>query len=331
MVISVFNFCVSTIAISCSILWFLSRLAMFLIHYFLIFMFFLLFSTKFVKLPSLSESRIDKLFDSNSWCVSYLGSYFDVPENSKASIDYSLSMNCKRILLSLDMTIDGHLVVVDKQTLEKANIHKPVNKVKFEVFKELNVSEAHPLGKQYDNQKILTLDCLLKTINTEMYSDVIIILKAINLNAQFIEKLRDVIKTNSMFTDKIIFCCKSPLTVYKLRKLFPALICGIWTENISLWKKNKRLFKILTVFRSIYDVILRNLIAPIVGFSLIFVHKDEFNTHISELWQNVGVIPIVYHVNSPSEKRYYQNVIKTRYLTASLRSEPQIIFNKTKN
>ena len=51
--------------------------------------------------------------------------------------------------------------------------------------------------------------------------------------------------------------------------------------------------------------------------------------HISELWQNVGVIPIVYYVNSSSEKRYYQNVIKTRYLTASLRSEPQIIFNKT--
>lgn len=51
-------------------------------------MFFLLFSTKFVKLPSLSESRIDKLFDSNSWCVSYLGSYLDVPENTKASIDY---------------------------------------------------------------------------------------------------------------------------------------------------------------------------------------------------------------------------------------------------
>ncbi|CAO1405785.1 unnamed protein product [Diamesa tonsa] len=95
------------------------------------------------------------------------------------------------------MSIDGHLVVLDKQTLEKANIHKPVNKVKLETLKELNVNETHPLG------------------------------------------------------------------------------------------------------------------------------------HISELWQNAGVIPIVYYVNSPSEKRYYQNVIKTRYLTASLRSEPQIIFNKT--
>lgn len=51
-------------------------------------MFFILFSTKFVKLPSLSESRINKLFDSNSWCVSYLGSCLDVPENTKASIDY---------------------------------------------------------------------------------------------------------------------------------------------------------------------------------------------------------------------------------------------------
>lgn len=44
------------------------------------------------------------------------------------------------------MSIDGHLVVLDKQTLEKANIHKPVNKVKFEILKELNVNETHPLG-----------------------------------------------------------------------------------------------------------------------------------------------------------------------------------------
>lgn len=52
--------------------------------------------------------------------------------------------------------------------------------------------------------------------------------------------------------------------------------------------------------------------------------------NISELWKNCGVIPIVYFVNSPSEKRYYQNVIKTRYLTASIRSEPQIIFISNK-
>lgn len=72
------------------------------------------------------------------------------------------------------------------------------------------------IRKQYDNQKILTLDCLLKTINTETYSDVMIILQAINLNAQFIEKLKDVMKSNPVFIDKIIFCCKSPLTVYKV-------------------------------------------------------------------------------------------------------------------
>lgn len=44
------------------------------------------------------------------------------------------------------MSIDGHLVVLDKQTLEKANIHKPVNKVKLETLMELNVNEIHPLG-----------------------------------------------------------------------------------------------------------------------------------------------------------------------------------------
>lgn len=55
-------------------------------------------------------------------------------------------------------------------------------------------------------------------------------------------------------------------------------MCAIWMDNLSAWRENKRIFRILTIVRSINDVIFRNLIAPIVGISLVFVHKDEFNT-----------------------------------------------------
>ncbi|CRK99631.1 CLUMA_CG012942, isoform A [Clunio marinus] len=324
----VFGFILTLVSIFCNTLWFLSHFAIFLIHYFIVLLILLCVVSKFIKLNSISFESIQKVFIPNGYPLSYLGSVFDVPENSKASFEYSCSHNCPRIFFSLDMTECGQLVVLDKQTLEKANIHTPINKTKFDEIKNLNISDSHPLGKQFGYQKILTLDALLKILEP---LNVVVILNATRTGSSFIEKLKQTISTHDpMFTKKIIFCCRSPIVVYKLRKLFPNLMCAIWIDNLSSWRNNKRIFKLLTILRSIHDVLLRNLIGPIIGISLVFVHKDEFNTHISELWQNCGVIPIVYFVNSPSEKRYYQNVIKTRYLTSSLRSEPQIIFNNNK-
>lgn len=48
------------------------------------------------------------------------------------------------------------------------------------------------------------------------------------------------------------------------------------------------------------------------------------NRQSSILWKNMGIHPIVYSVNSPNEKRYYQKVLQSHYLTESLRSEPEM-------
>lgn len=112
------------------------------------------------------------------------------------------------------MTECGQLVILEKQTLEKANMHQPINKTKFSDIKDLDVSTYHPLGKQFGQQKILTLDALLKILEP---LNVVVILYANRTSAIFIEKFKRAISTHDpMFTKKIIFCCRSPIIVYKV-------------------------------------------------------------------------------------------------------------------
>jgi glycerophosphoinositol glycerophosphodiesterase len=112
--------------------------------------------------------------------------------------------------------------VLDKQTLEKANIHKQVNKTSYDEIKNLNVADYHPLGKQFGQQAVLTLDSLLKMIET---MNVVIILNVSRTNPAFVEKFKQAISAHEpMFTKKIVFCCRSPIIVYKVsQESFPFL------------------------------------------------------------------------------------------------------------
>lgn len=106
-------------------------------------------------------------------------------------------------------------MILDKQTLEKANIHKQISKTSFDEIRNVNISDHHPLGKQFGDQRIMTLEMLLKILEP---LNVVVVLYASRTRAAFVEKLKHAIATNEpMFTKKIIFCCRSPIIVYKVR------------------------------------------------------------------------------------------------------------------
>lgn len=85
------------VSMLCSLIWFLSNFAIFLIHYFFILLLISFFISKFFKLK---PAPFPKIFESiNAWCIAHYGANFDVPENSKASIEYvsecANPVNCK--------------------------------------------------------------------------------------------------------------------------------------------------------------------------------------------------------------------------------------------
>lgn len=258
------------------------------------------------------------------------------------------SQNCRNILLDLAITECEELVLLHKSTLLKANISGPITKIKFENLQNINISEHHPLGQQFPPEKIITLASLLTVVDTDDTKTIFLLLS--NSNAKMISILKEFIDRNEFdFMKHFIVCSSSPLAIYQLRKSFPELLCGLWMEKSSITNRH-RLFKVSALIKPIYGALLRYIIAPVIGICVVFIHKEEFNLygvffllrptkshcfykiflkfifrHISNLWRNVGVRPVVYPVNSPNEKRYYQQVTQTQYLTDSLRSEPQLL------
>lgn len=96
----VFGVILSLVSFLCNTLWFLSHFAIFLIHYFFVLLIVLCVISKFVKLKAVAVDSIQKIFSPNAFPVSYLGSIFDVPENSKASFEYvSMSLHLSILLI----------------------------------------------------------------------------------------------------------------------------------------------------------------------------------------------------------------------------------------
>uniref|UniRef100_U5EFZ0 Putative glycerophosphoryl diester phosphodiesterase n=1 Tax=Corethrella appendiculata TaxID=1370023 RepID=U5EFZ0_9DIPT len=336
-----FTYAINTLKMFYQLFWYLMTIISFIINIFYfcslslpwitLILILICIISKFIKLKNPDKELIQSLLYRKSiedeknlllWPIINKGGAFDYPENSVTAIKQCISQKCSNILLDLSITSDGELIILHKSTLEKANVNTAISQLQLSYFDNFNIVEHHPLGQHFKPEKILTLKKLLQLLEK---NDLTIFLLMSTVNAKIIDALKEVIGKNEKFTKQIVLCCSSPIAIYQLRKLYSNLVCGLWMEK-TLLSKTPKYFNSSTIFLSICGAIFRNIIAPVIGVSVVFIHKDGFNTQISSLWQNVGVKPIVYTINSPNEKRYFQQVTKTQYLTDSLRSEPQIIF-----
>lgn len=65
---------------------------------------------------------------------------------TKISKFQCLEKNCRNVLLDLDVTKCNQLVILNKQTLEKAGIQEPINQLTYENLKTINTVEHHALA-----------------------------------------------------------------------------------------------------------------------------------------------------------------------------------------
>lgn len=288
--------------------------------------------SKFVKLRSPDDELIMSMLSKNTktaqgseplyWPIMNRGGAFDAPDNSLAAINQCLAHQCRNILLDLSVTSDGKAIIIHKSTLEKASINEPVSRLQSSFFDNFSITEHHPLGALFQCELVVTFEKLLKLLET---TDFTVFLLASQVNNKLLDIVCEAAKNSPIFTKRVIFCCSSPSTIYRLRREYPELVCALWMTKHG-FVKMPHFLNTSAILLSIIGAIYRNLIAPVVGISFVFLHKDEFNAQIATLWNNVGVRPIVYTINSPNEKRYFQQITKTLYVTDSLRSEPQLIF-----
>lgn len=177
------------------------------------------------------------------------------------------------ILLNLELLAD-ELVVLNRHTLEKINIREPMEKLSFKSVQNVDVAEHHPLGKNFPLSKILTLDQLISEVASQ---DVTIFLTCpATLKGTHKDRLVQLIRKNeNIFKEHICLVSANPLVIYQLRKIFPELVCGLWLDRGEGVKWN--FLKTMTILSSIKGVILRNIIAPVIGIKCVFLHKTEFN------------------------------------------------------
>ncbi|XP_030374486.1 glycerophosphodiester phosphodiesterase 1 [Scaptodrosophila lebanonensis] len=325
MIYQLFCCSMSLISLLFNVFWFCCTLASAIIPWCTLTLLSICVASKFVKLRTPNEKRLLNLFhepgDISYWPIANRGAGYDAPENSKAAVKKCLARGYRNVLLDAGLTACGEIVIANRQTLERAGLSGGLAHHTLAELQKINITELHPMGSQYDAEHIATLKELADFLD-EQSTPLTLFLHIHDNSARMLERLQQFMASREQFRQRTIIISPSPLAIYQLRKLQPEIICGLWHETyLSL-----AILKSSTLITSIYGAVLRNIIAPVIGISVVFLSKEEFNLHIADLWRNVGVYGVyVYMVNSPTEKRYFQKTLKTQYLTDSLRSEPHLL------
>lgn len=121
--------------------------------------------------------------------------------------------------------------------------------------------------KNFPPQRILTLPNLISEVAN---LDVTIFLLVPPHLDKYRDQLRQVLAENiSVIQKRLVIVSASPVTIYHLKNL--EIVCGLWLEQPRPAKQY------MSTLNSVKGAFLRNIIAPVTGIKVVFIHKSEFN------------------------------------------------------
>lgn len=154
-------------------------------------------------------------------------------------------------------------------------------------------------SEKYAPEKILTINELIQLLNSnpEMKVFLLIAPRTKTVVDKFIALLRGPLEENKLYK-RIIFLSRSPYVIYQvndnkslrflvrissdllffcqLRKSTYFVVGGLWIDkmsktNLPKFLRNSQLF--ISAFGAFY----RNIVAYVLGISVVFLHKNEYN------------------------------------------------------
>ncbi|XP_076023395.1 glycerophosphodiester phosphodiesterase 1 [Genypterus blacodes] len=256
--------------------------------------------------------------------IAHRGGGHDAPENTIAAIREASQNGAVGVELDLEFSADGVPILMHDETVDRTtNGSGLLSQTSFSELRKLDAAAKHRLSHKFAGEKVPTLEeaveeCirlqLIVYFDVKGHADE----AAAALNALF--KKHPVLYNNS------IVCSFEPKVIYRMRQSDPEVVTALTHRPWSLsrlgdgtprfsspWKHHW-----LTLLDVVLDWAHHHLLWRLCGVSAFLMQKNFVSPDYVSFWSQRGVEVVAWTVNTAVEKEYYQEVLKTNYITDSL-------------
>ncbi|KFV09568.1 Glycerophosphodiester phosphodiesterase 1, partial [Pterocles gutturalis] len=226
--------------------------------------------------------------------------------------------------LDLEFTADGVPILMHDQTVERTTDGSGrLSDLTFDEIRRLNPSAKHRLWRRFQGEKVPTLR---EAVVESMRHNLIIYFDVKGNANQAVDALKQVYLEFPQLYNNSVVCSFMPDVVYKMRRadrnVVTALTHRPWLLSHfgdgtplfhSFWKHH--LYMMMDV---IVDWSLHSFLWRLCGVSAFLVQKNFVSQEYVRYWSSKGIHVVAWTVNTFAEKKYYETVLESSYITDSL-------------
>ncbi|XP_006811825.1 glycerophosphodiester phosphodiesterase 1-like [Saccoglossus kowalevskii] len=281
-----------------------------------------------LRIPQLPRSATDPVLEPNRVLViAHRGGGHDAPENTIAAIREAKKNGADGVELDLEFTKDGVPILLHDSTVDRTtNGSGNINSFTFEEVRKLDASYGHRLSATLGNEQIPTLEeatveCL--KLGLKIFFDV-------KGNAkQAAEALTKLYKKHEELYKTAAVCSFYPTVIYRTRLIDPNIVTalthrtGDLTYDITGQPRDLPLWQ--SMVAPFADVITywahHSWLWYFCGNSAFLLMRAEVSLQVKAYWEARNIALIAWTVNDEIEKQYYENHLRTDYITDCLATD----------